>query len=76
MFVSRRHGPASPHLEWRIRLFGVGAILGVAGIVASLRWMIWLALAVLLVGVLLRFLPAVRSEASGGDPKEDDDNRS
>lgn len=52
------------HLEWRIRLFGVGAILGLVGIATEIEWFIWGALAVLLVGFVLRFLPG---EGEGGE---------
>ena len=71
MFVSRRGG-SSHHLEWRIRLFGVGAIVGLAGMYARIRWMIWIALAVLVVGFLLRFLPA--GGAEGDDSIDGDDS--
>jgi hypothetical protein len=73
MFISRRRGQPSPHLEWRIRIFGVGAILAIAGMIADLSWMIWMALAVLLVGFLLRFLPQ-RGSAEAG--VEEDDSES
>jgi hypothetical protein len=72
MFVSRGRGPASPHLEWRIRIFGVGAILAVAGMIAEMRWMVWIALAVLLVGVLLRLLP--RGGSNDDDEKDDSES--
>ena len=73
MFVSRRRGPGS-HLEWRIRIFGVGAILGIAGMIAEMRWMIWIALGVLMVGFLLRFLPG-GDETGGDDAGKDDSER-
>lgn len=53
------HGSRRPvhRLEWRIRLMGVGAILAVVGMYFEARWMIWIAIAVLVLGFLLRFLP-------------------
>ena len=57
MFI-RRRSETGFHLEWRIRFFGAGAILGVLGIYFEARWMIWLAIAVLVAGFLLRFLRA------------------
>jgi hypothetical protein len=71
MFVGRRRG-SQAHLEWRIRIFGVGAILGIAGMIAEMRWMIWIALGVLMVGFLLRFLPG--SDETGGDDAGSDDS--
>jgi hypothetical protein len=72
LFVSRRRGSSTSHLEWRIRLFGVGAIVGMAGIFAEIRWMIWIALAVLAVGFLLRF--AGDRGAPDSDHEGDDDS--
>lgn len=74
MFVSRRRGSHAAHLEWRIRIFGVGAILGIAGMIAEMRWMIWIALGVLMVGFLLRFLPG-EDEAGGDDAGKNDSHR-
>jgi hypothetical protein len=71
VFVNRRSRSAG-HLEWRIRLFGVGAIVGLAGMYARIRWMIWIALAVLAVGFLLRFLPARGTD--GGDSTDGNDS--
>lgn len=55
MFDRSRRRPRA-HLEWRIRLFGVGAILAVAGIATESRWLINVAIAVLALGALLRFV--------------------
>jgi hypothetical protein len=52
------------HLEWRIRLFGVGAILGVAGIATATSWLVNVAIGVLALGVLLRFLPGRDDQAT------------
>jgi uncharacterized membrane protein len=57
--MTRSRGPVR-HLEWRIRLFGVGAILAVVGMAAEQPWLINLAIVVLVIGVLLRFLPEQR----------------
>lgn len=53
--MSPRGGPASPHLEWRVRLFMGGGVLGLVGIATERSWLIWVALAVLGVGFALRF---------------------
>ena len=54
---SRRAGR---YLEWKVRFFAVGAVLAVAGIYLDQRWMTGTAIAVLMGGVLLRFVPSVR----------------
>lgn len=45
-------------LAWKIGLFAIGAGAGFAGMALSLSWLVWVAVAVLAVAVLLRFLPA------------------
>lgn len=68
MIFARRSGERSPHLEWRIRLFGVGAILGMVGIWAQQGWLVNAAIAVLLVGFALRF----RRRSGDADASERD----
>jgi hypothetical protein len=53
-------------LGTRVRLFAVGAGLGVGGIALENRWLIWGAILVLGAGFALRFLAD-----SGGPPSED-----
>ena len=48
------------NLDWRISLFGAGAILAVLGMYYDLRWLIWLAITILGSGLFLRFLPSGR----------------
>lgn len=45
------------HLTWRVRLFAAGAALALAGMYLRMDWLINVALAVLLLGFGLRFLP-------------------
>lgn len=52
---SRRR--AGPWLEWKVRIFVTGAVLGLAGIYLDERWMVGAAIVVLLLGMGLRFLP-------------------
>ena len=58
------------HLEWRIRLFGVGAILAVAGIGADIEALRWAALAVLAGAAGLSVL-ASRGDADGDDGEDE-----
>lgn len=46
----------APRLEWRIRIFGAGAILGLIGMWAGQRWLVNAAIVVLGIGVVLRAL--------------------
>jgi hypothetical protein len=58
------------HLEWRVRFFAAGALLALAGMYLRLDWVVNAALAVLLMGFLLRFLP---EHGEGGADHEGDD---
>ena len=70
-FLTRRASPAGPLLEWRVRLFSAGGVLGVAGILIEERWLTGLAIVLLGAGVLIRFLPGDR----GGRGPEDTDEK-
>lgn len=64
MFVDRRRDRPVRYLEWRVRLFGAGALLGVVGIATDTGWLVWAAILVLAAGFLLRFVPE-RDESEG-----------
>ena len=66
MRPSRRSDRPVRHLQWRVRLFGAGALLALGGMFLRLDWLVNVALAVLLVGFLLRFLPDDDPEAEDG----------
>jgi hypothetical protein len=72
MFLDHRTRRPVRRLEWRIRLLGVGAILALVGLYFEASWMIWVAIGVLVLGVLLRLLPG--SEA-GREPSDDEEER-
>ena len=55
-------------LDWRVRLFAVGAGLGLGGLYLESAWLIWAALAVLGGGLFFRFLRKTRD--SGEDTDE------
>jgi hypothetical protein len=57
---------SDPHLEWKVRLFVVAAVLGVSGIYFEERWMGWVAILLLLSAMLLRFV------GSSGEGEEED----
>ncbi len=56
MFFDRSRR-AGRYLEWKVRLFTLGAVLAVVGMAMNQSWMTWAAIGVLIVGMMLRFLP-------------------
>ena len=71
---------ASPHrqkpwtvrfLKWRIRFFGIGAVLGLAGIFLDASWLVTVALVVLLSGVGLRHMLGAGSPDEEDEPEDD-----
>ena len=62
MFVDRSE-PKLAHLEWRVRLFGAGAILAMVGIFADQGWLVDVAIGVLIIGFGLRFIGRKREAA-------------
>ena len=68
IFASRRSrkGP-DPHLNTKVILFSVGAVLGLAGMALEFPLLVVLAILVLAVGVGLRVFPR------GADPPEEAD---
>lgn len=67
MFRLSRSRRAGPHLEWKVRFFAVGAVLGLAGIYLDEPWLTVGAIVVLVVGALLRFLPGAGAGSDEGD---------
>ncbi|TVR63575.1 MAG: hypothetical protein EA422_09165 [Gemmatimonadales bacterium] len=67
IFVDRsRRADHYPFLEWKVRLFVIGASLSVGGMVLERDWIIWIGIVFLVAGFLVRFLPGgrgVRPEA-------------
>ncbi len=58
LFVDRdRRADEYPWLEWKVRLFVIGAALAVGGMVLEMDWLILVAVAFLAAGFLIRFLP-------------------
>lgn len=56
---------AGPWLEWKVRLFTVGAVLALGGMYLDESWVVGAAMVVLVMGMLVRFLPAPGSDAEG-----------
>ncbi len=69
IFLDRsRRADQYPWLEWKVRLFVMGSVLAVGGMVMEEGWIIILAIVVLVAGFCLRFLPGGR-----GVREEEDD---
>ena len=68
MFFDRSRR-AGRYLEWKVRLFTLGAVLAVVGMATGQSWMTWVAIIVLAGGMMLRFLP---SGTDDGDAIPDD----
>ncbi|NNF38006.1 MAG: hypothetical protein HKN71_05030 [Gemmatimonadetes bacterium] len=58
MKVDRSRDRPARHLEWRVRLLGVGAVVALAGIYFDSSWMVNAAIVILLIGFAVRFAPA------------------
>lgn len=71
MRVDRSRDRPVRHLEWRVRLLGVGAVLAVAGMVLDNAWMVNAAIGVLLVTFALRFIGRAEGpDDAEGEPRE------
>ena len=68
-FLSSRSSRDYSWLEWKIRLFSVAAVLSLVGIYFDERWVIGLAIMVLSLGMVLRFVP-------GSDLREEEEDHS
>lgn len=71
IFLSRSPGGPDPYLEWKVGIFAVGAVLGLAGIALDERWLVWAALAVLAAGFVLAALGRLAERASE-EPDEEE----
>lgn len=56
MFIDRSRRDDDPWLNFKVGVFVAGAALAAAGIYFDSRWLIWVAIAVLLLGFAVRFI--------------------
>ena len=63
----RRRRGHDPHLEIKVVLFGIAAVFALVGMYFGERWMTGIAIGVLSLAMLVRFLPG------GADAPADDD---
>lgn len=73
-FFADRSKRSDRLLEWKVRIFSVGAVLTVIGIYLEERWVTGTAVVVLAGGMLLKFGPGGgrTAEDSEADPDADD----
>lgn len=72
-FVSHRRRGDDRWLEWKVRLFSVAAMLGLAGIYFEERRLTGAAILVLTGGILLRLIPRRdRGDDDHGDDDQDE----
>jgi len=75
--TGRRRGRDDRFLVWKVRIFSAAAVVALAGIYLDERWLTGTALALLVSGMLLRFLPggggtAIRTFADDEEEHEKD----
>ena len=62
IFPRRERKGKDPHLVWKIRLFFLGSAFALVGIAADLGWLVGFAVAALMAGMGLRFLPDTKKD--------------
>jgi hypothetical protein len=70
-YSSRRRGP-DPFYRWKVTVFTIGAAVGLAAIVTEHDWLILVAVPVLAIGLVLRWL----RRPDPDDPEEDEPDES
>jgi len=70
ILLDRMRRGDDPHLDWKVRLFFLGAVLALVGIGTKSSAVVGLATAVLLLGLGLRFLPGGDGGVEAGEDDE------
>jgi hypothetical protein len=71
IFLDRRPRGDDPHLEWKVRLFLVGAVVALLGMARGSAWLVSVGIVILLAGASLRFF---RRRGVDLPPEEDEDD--
>jgi uncharacterized membrane protein len=74
-FSSRRRRGPDLHLDWKIRIFFAGALIAFIGMTLNSSIVVVVAIGVLLVGVLFRFLPGSWRIDDPDDGRESGEDR-
>ena len=72
IFLNRSRRGEDPYLDWKVRLFLVGAVVALVGMARDATWMVLGGMLILLAGASLRFFPGGR--ARGPSPEDDEDD--
>jgi len=68
LFVDRsRKADRYPWLEWKVRLFAIGAALAVGGMATGFDALVSVGIGVLLLAFLVRFLPGGKGEVENDE---------
>jgi hypothetical protein len=68
MFHRRRRSGPDPFLQWKVRLFFLGAVVALVGLARDSSLLVGLAVLILLIGVAVRLLP--RGKEEEGSPPD------
>jgi len=68
MFVNRSPRPSARYVPYKTALLIVGGATGLVGMLLDVHWMVVLAIAIVGVGFLLRFLPGPDETDNGVRP--------
>jgi hypothetical protein len=72
MLIDRgRRADRYPWLEWKVRLFLLGACMAIAGMLLEMQWIVAVALAILVLAFLVRFMPGGKGEDAEPGPEPD-----
>jgi len=70
MFIDHhRKADRYPWLQWKVRLFLLGACLAIVGMSLALQWLVAVAMAILLAAFLIRLLPGGKGEDERQEPE-------
>jgi hypothetical protein len=73
IFMDReRRASRYPWLEWKVRLFAIGAALALGGMILLVDWLVTVGIGVLTVGFVIRFLPGGRGEREAEEGELED----
>ncbi len=72
-FLRASSTPDTRFLEWKVRLFTIGAVLALAGMYLELHWMVGVAIGFLVAGFSLRFARAGSGDAGSREGSEEED---
>ena len=69
LFIDRRRkADRYPWLEWKVRLFVLGAGLAVLGMAGEIQWLVAVAIVILFAAFLIRFFPGGKGESAEPGP--------